>query len=673
MNNTTNNQILLIMNSYLLPPVLRKVFSLLALSMLSTFLFSQETADLVMYNGNIITINPDDDIVEAVAVKDSVFIYVGTSTEVQTYIGSETEVIDLDGLTVTPGIIDAHTHMIYYGQAENQYVNLRPPEVTSIDEIVARIEERVNEIAPGEWIVGDGFFRLEDGRLPTKSDLDPVSPNNPVILNSMGGHFGTANSVALDTAGITDTTANPSGGFIEHDSVTGEVNGILWNHPGMDMVRKYIPAFDTSELIYDVKYAQEVYLADGLTSIQDVNTRGRSRIYAYTKTAIDGDLKIRTYMHFTIEKPHDAITALEHVPLFKFPMIAHGGCKFLLDGQPPTSFTYNPHPGTSWNMSTWNPDTLKKYVKMLHREGRQISFHVMGDAAIDMALDAIEEAQQDTLITDIRHRLEHVMIPTGQSLSRMKDLGVIVCMQPGAIYTGGDYYNYYWKDEINRLMPLRAMIDSGLHVSLGSDFPTVIELDPRVALWGALVRKTSSGLVISPGQRITMQEALRAHTYEAAYASYDEDVKGSIEIGKYADMTLWTKDFYNITPAEILDADIAMTIVGGTIYDYTDIEDVCADNQNRPFDLHPNNPNPFSDQTKINVSVYGEPQYLKLAIYNLNAEKVKVISKGILPSGDHSFVWNGTDQNGSKLTSSVYFIKASNNKYSQVKRVVLLD
>lgn len=642
-------------------------------SFLSGTLLSQETAQLVMYNGNIITVNSDDDIVEAVAVKDSIFIYVGTNTGVEEYIGAETEVIDLDGLTVTPGIIDAHTHMIYFGQAENQYVNLRPPEVTSIDEILAKIEERVNEVGPGVWVIGDGFFRLEDGRLPTKWDLDQVSPNNPVILNSMGGHFGTANSVALDTAGITDTTANPPGGFIEHDSVTGEVNGILWNHPGMDMVRKYIPAFDTSELIYDVKYAQDVYLADGLTSIQDVNTRGRSRIFAYSKTALDGDLKIRTYMHFTIEKPHDAITAIEHIPLFKFPMIAHGGCKFLLDGQPPTSYTYNPHPGPSWNMSTWNADTLKKYVKMLHREGRQISFHVMGDAAIDMALDAIDEAQQDTLITDIRHRLEHVMIPTAQSLKRMKDLGVLVCMQPGAIYTGGDYYNYYWEDDINRLMPLRAMIDSGLHVSLGSDFPTVIELDPRVALWGALVRKTSSGLVISPGQRITMREALRAHTYEAAYASFDEDVKGSIETGKYADMTVWTKDLYNITPAEILDAKIVMTIVGGTVYDYTDVDDIYADNQNKPFDLSPNSPNPFSDQTEINLNVYREPQYLKLAVYNLKAEKVKLISQKIMQPGNHTFIWDGTDQNGNKLTSSVYFIKVTNNKYAQVRRAVLAD
>ncbi|MCF8228617.1 MAG: amidohydrolase family protein [Bacteroidales bacterium] len=625
-----------------------------------------------MFNGNIITVNPADDIAEAVAVKDSLFIYVGTNTEVQAYIGDQTEIIDLDGLTVTPGIIDAHTHMIYFGQAENQYVNLRPPEVTSIAEILAKIEERVNEVEPGDWIVGDGFFRLEDGRLPTKWDLDPVSPNNPVILNSMGGHFGTANSIALDTAGITEATENPPGGFIEHDSITGEVNGILWNHPGMDLVRKHIPAFDTSELIYDVKYAQDFYLADGLTSIQDVNTRGRTRIFAYSKTAYDGDLKIRTYMHFTIEKPHDAVVAIEHIPLFKYPMISHGGCKFLLDGQPPTSFTYDPHPGPSWNVSTWNADTLKKYVKMLHRDGRQLSFHVMGDAAIDMALDAIEEAQQDTFITDIRHRLEHVMIPTAQSLHRMKELDVLACMQPGAIYTGGDYYNYYWEHDINRLMPLRAMIDSGLHVSLGSDFPTVIELDPRVALWGALVRKTSSGLVIAPGQRISMQEALRAHTYEAAYASFDEDVKGSIEIGKYADMTVWTRNFYNITPAEILDANVVMTIVGGTVYS-TNNEEVSAEKGQKPFCLHSNIPNPFSHQTQIKFSIYNEPQYVKLAIYDLNANLVKTIKEEKMNPGDYSLTWDGCNQNGSRLTSSVYFIKLTNNKYAQVRRTVLFD
>lgn len=656
---------------------LRKVVFSLTLLLFSIQCFSQEKADLVMYNGNIITVNPNDDIVEAVAVKDSLFVFAGSNEDVQDYIGDETQVIDLDGFTVTPGFIDAHTHMLYYGQAENEYVNLRPPEVTSIAELVSKIEERANQIEPGEWIIGDGFFKLEDGRLPTKWDLDPVTPNNPVILNSMGGHFGTANSVALDSAGITNETPNPPGGLIERDSITGEATGVLWNHPGMDLVRMHIPPLDTNVLIEDVKYAQEYYLPYGLTSIQDVNTRGLTRFYAYSKTAYDGDLKIRTYMLFTIERPHDVTIAIEKTPLFQFPMISHGGCKFLLDGQPPTSYTYNPHPGPSWNLATWNADTLKKYVKMLHRDGRQIAFHVMGDAAIDLALDAIEEAQQDTTIPDIRHRLEHVMIPRAESLSRMKDLGVLVCMQPAAIFTGGDYYMYYWPDDYTRLMPLRAMIDSGLHMSIGSDYPTVIELDPKVALWSALVRKTASGVLITPGQRITMKEALYAQTYEAAYAAHEEDIKGSIEVDKYADMTVWSDDLYNITEPEILDLEVKMTIIGGTVYSYTDIDDIYSNDKNKAFDLMPVTPNPFSNKTEINITINdinnGKPQFVKLAIYNLNAEKVKTIYEAELMPGNHSLIWDGTDQNGNRLTSSVYFIKLTNNKYSQVRRAVLLD
>ncbi len=658
-------------------PLGKKVLLSFLISILFSYCMSQETADLVLYNGNIITVNTNDDIKEAIAVKDSLFIMVGSNEDVETYIGEGTKVIDLEGLTVTPGIIDAHTHMIYYGQAENQYVNLRPPEVTSIDEIKAKLEERVSQIEPGEWIIGDGYFKLEDGRLPTKWDIDPVTPDNPVILNSMGGHFGTANSCALDSAGITNETEDPPGGIIEHDSVTGEVNGVLWNHPAMDLVRKFIPPFDTSLLIEDVKYAQDYYIPYGITSIQDVNTRGITRFYAYTKTASDKELEIRTYLLFTIERPQDAYNAIDKLPLFQYPMISHGGCKFLLDGQPPTSYTYNPHPGPSWNLATWNADTLKKYVKMLHSDGRQLSFHVMGDAAVDLALDAIEEAQQDTLIPDIRHRLEHVMIPRAQSLKRMKELGVLACMQPGVIFTGGDYYMYYWPDDYNRLIPLRAMIDSGLHVSLGSDYPTVIELDPRLSLWAALVRKTASGVYISTGQRITMKEALRAHTYEAAYASFEEDVKGSIEIGKYADMTVWSDDLYNLEPAEILDLEVRMTIIGGKVYDYTDIRDNYVDDKSKPFQLSQNSPNPFSNDTEIKVKVFDtkneRSQYLKLAVYDLNAKRVNILKEGKFQPGEYSFIWDGTDENGNRLTSSVYFIKLTNNKVAQVVRAVLLD
>jgi len=657
-----------------------RIFSLLLFpfSLLSILpIHAQEVADMVLINGNIITVSPNNDIVEALAIKDSMFIKVGTNFVIDPYIGDETEIIDLGGKTVTPGLIDAHTHLMYYGQAENEYVNLRPPEVTSIAEIVAKIEERVAQIEDGEWIVGDGFFMLEDQRMPTKYDLDPVSPNNPVILNSMGGHFGTVNSNALDIAGVTASTPNPTGGIIEKDTVTGEPTGVLWNHPAMDVVRLHMPPYDPQLLIEDVQYAQEYYLPFGITSFQDVNTRGLGRLYAYGQNAINNDLKIRGYLLFTIEHPSDVDLCLDNTQLYRFPMLAYGGNKFLLDGQPPTSFTYESHPGPSWNMPTWNYDSLEVAVKRLHREGRQCSFHVMGDAAIDMALDAIEAAQNDTLIPNIRHRLEHVMIPTYESLQRMKELDVLVCMQPAAIYTAGEFYFYYWGPErIQRLMPLRSMIDTGLHVSLGSDYPTVPSLDPRLALWSAMTRKTSSGNIINEDEGITIREALYAHTIEAAYAAFEEDLKGSIEVGKYADMTVWTDNLYEQAVDEILENEIVMTIVGGTLQGPAGLGNHYQTKEQCPFSLNYAVPNPFKHTTEIsfhvNESSTDNPLKLKLAVYNILGEKVKTLAEQKFAPGDHKYIWDGTDEQGNRVHGTVYFIKLTSGKHADVERVIMI-
>lgn len=195
-------------------------------------------------------------------------------------------------------------------------------------------------------MIGDGFFQISDGRLPTRSDLDPVSPNNPVFLNSMGGHFGTANSRALELAGITRDTPNPVGGVIEKDPSTGEPTGVLWNHPAQDLVRVHYPPFEVEDMVKNVTFAQERFIAEGLTGFQDVNTRGLVRFRAYQ--AAEPDLKLRGYLLFTIEKPEDATVALEYTDLFTGALLSHGGNKFLLDGQAPTSYTYEPHPGPSY-------------------------------------------------------------------------------------------------------------------------------------------------------------------------------------------------------------------------------------------------------------------------------------------------------------------------------------
>ncbi|MBI4517793.1 MAG: amidohydrolase family protein [Deltaproteobacteria bacterium] len=522
-----------------------------------------EEADLVLLNGKIITVDATDSIAQAVAVKDGLISKVGSNLQVRALAGRGTKLMFLNGKTVTPGLIDAHNHLAVYGQVEHDFVNLRPP-VDSIAEIVALIAERVGQVQPGEWVIGDGFFTLTDGRVPTRWDIDPVSPNNPVFLNSIGGHFATANSQALAIAGIDADTPNPVGGIIEKHPETGQPTGRLWNHPAMDLVRAYFPPLTVEGLVAAIKFAQDRFVAEGITTFEDVNTRGLVRLQAYEQA--EDELKLRGYLLFTIERAQDAAIAIQQTHVFARPMLAYGGSKFLLDGQAPTSYTYEPHPGPSYDLPTWDPDTLKAVVKRLHQAGHQIAFHVMGDRAIDLALDAIEEALIETPRADHRHRLEHAAIPTAAAIERIKRLGVVVSTQPHVLYESGESLVSTWGPErAERLMPLRSFLDQGIGLALGSDFPTVPELSPQLTLWAAVTRQIKSGAVLTPNERITIREALRAHTMGSAYAAFEDNLKGSIEEGKFADFDVWSGDLYSVAADQIRNLKTVATIIGGKI------------------------------------------------------------------------------------------------------------
>ncbi len=624
-------------------------------------------ADLVLFNGKIITVDADQTIAQAVAVKDSLIMQVGTGAEIEPLIGPDTDVRNLNGRTVTPGMIDAHLHLMYYGQGENDFVNLRPPAVTNIRQVVDKIKQRIDESAPGDWIIGDGFFQLEDMRLPTKADLDPVSPDNPVFLNSMGGHYGCANSKAMEIAGVTSETPDPVGGIIERDSTSGEPNGVFWNHPAMDVVRQYIPPLDPELLAQDVLFGQEKCLIVGLTSYQDVNTRGFTRVMGYVN-AVDS-IKVRAFILFTIERPEDAETSLDFLDVYKGPKLSLGGDKFLLDGQPPTSYTYDPHPGPSWELPTWDPDSLRKVVIELHRAGHQLAFHAMGDAAIDLALDVIEAALEDTPRDDHRHRIEHCMIPTQAALERIKRLGVVVSVQPSAIYESGHFYVGFWGTErVKRFKPVRTMLDMGIPVALGTDYPTISYIAPKYTLWSAVTRISEKGFRLAGEEAISIQEALYAHTMGSAYAAFEEDVKGSIEEGKYADMTVWSDDMYSIPVSEIKDLYVISTIVGGTVYNNPN---VFVNDRIEPYipeqsQLLQNYPNPFNAGTSI-VFELAARSIVEIDLLNIRGQHIDNIVHDRYTAGRHKIPFKA-----GHLPSGVYFIRMTAGPFLQVRKLVLI-
>ena len=571
----------------------------------------------------------------------------------------------MNGRCVTPGMIDAHLHLMYYGQTKKDFVDLRPPEITTLEELLAKIEASLQEVEPGEWINGDGFFNLD--RFPTKYDLDPISPDNPVFLNSMGGHFGSANSAALNAAGITAETPDPVGGIIERDSLTGEPTGVLWNHPAMNMVRMFYPTLDVEDLKEDILFAQERCIPVGITSYQDVNTRGMTRVLGYYN-ALDS-LKVRATIMFTVEYPEDADISLEQLFVYKGPWLSLPGDKFLIDGQPPTSYTYDPHPGPSWDLPTWNPDTLKAVVKELHRAGHQLAFHCMGDHCIDLVLDALEEALIDFPRDDHRHRLEHFMIPTEAALDRVRDLNLIVSLQPSAIYTSGEFYIRYWGQErIQRLKPFRSCLDRGIPVALGTDFPTVLRIAPKYTLWSSIVRMTDLGIVINASEGVTIQEALYAQTMGSAYAAFEEDVKGSIEVGKYADMVVWSDDLYTIPTEQLPDVYVISTIIAGTVYNNPNVGVEETQEVLRPSDfrLHQNYPNPFNAMTVIPFTL-PHAERVRIDLLNVKGQVVQNIANRVYDAGYHT-----ESLDGRTLSSGIYFIRMEADRFHQVVKMELV-
>ncbi len=527
-----------------------------------------EAADTVLVNGNIVTINDRQPSAKALAVKDGKILYVGDEKSARSLAGANSVLMDLKGRTVTPGLIDAHCHMSACGLLGGAYVDVNWPAVFTVQEMQQRLAERIAVTPPGEWVIGMGWVTF-DGRYPNKHDLDPISPNHPLFITSMGGHMAVVNSRALELAGITADTPDPGNGRFLREA-NGQPDGTVMNHPAMDYFRRLWSASlqDVSVMEDSIFSPQARFAAMGVTSFQDVYARGMERMQAYFDLAARGEMTIRGQVMNVLEYIQELEGRIDEIQAMRLEndFMHFAGAKFQLDGAAEASFTLEPHSGIAWNIPIWQPQNLNEAVRAFHDAGLQVSCHTIGDAAVDMALNAIEAAMNANPRPDPRHRIEHAILNSDSALQRTKDLGIVISTQPTAIRMFADGLERIWGPErVQRMVPTRTWLDMGVPVCLSSDAPSMPWWDPMSTLYSSIVRVSATKKPVSPDQALTMEEAIYCHTLAGAYADFAENTRGSLEAGKLADLIVWHDDPYSTALKNIPELSIDLTMVGGRV------------------------------------------------------------------------------------------------------------
>ncbi len=646
------------------------------------FAIPGDEADLILYNGKIITVDKQDNIYKAIAIKGGKIVKLGTDAEIKPMGGAACVYVNLDGKTVTPGLIDSHYHMMYYGQQFwPGYLNIRHPLVKNKADVLKLVGDRAKQIPANTWISGNQGFYIPVEEPFDKTDLDVVSPNNPVYLRHGSGQYAVVNSKALEVAGVTKSTPNPVSSFIGRDS-KGNPDGILSHYPAENLVAKFATGYGDrtkEQKIEDIERGQNLCLEAGYTSVQDVIIGSTDDILVYKDFSNSGKLRVRLYTLLYLNTEDQVNYQAANFKPGNSGLFTFGGWKLAMDGgfAAKTILMYDTTMlAADLSYPYFDQATLNRMVSTLHNTGLQVAVHVGGDRGIDMTIKAFEEAMKKNPRSDPRHRIEHGQFPTDSALQHMKNSKIILSTQPQWIQWHGDGYTQSTSAEaMSRMLPLKKMMGMGIPLAFGCDVPASIYQEPKYAFSGAVYRRTSTGVNLSQDQRLTIQEALRTHTMGSAYASFSESTTGSLEPGKFADLVVWSHDLYTMPMLEFLNLKSLLTIVNGQIgYNAGQLQiTTSASKFNSPygFELSQNFPNPFREFTTIQFRTpeHGETE---LCIYNQLGQKVAILVSGPMEAGSHSAFWRGTNDEGEKLKPGIYICEMKSGNFLSRKKVILL-
>jgi len=532
----------------------------------------------ILYNGKIRTFASETSTCEAIACAGSRIVAAGSSDEIRRLAGSDTQAIDLRGRTAIPGLTDTHVHLSEKGTAEMELVDCRDfyIDVHSVADILQRLANAAASAPKGSWIVAHGSpmqdFRLTDKRFPDRHDLDRAVPDNPVSV-SFGAHITIANTPALAAAKITRDTPDPAGGHIKHDRQTGEPTGELHERAQL-IVKKVAPEFNYLQLKDGIVFALNQCLERGVTTVHDI-VRYAEPVRAYQELYKEGRMHARvSILPRVIESMIESKSLIELglITGFGNEWLRIGGVKMSIDGgiTGRNACFYDPYEDDEHNhgIIRIQQDELNHTVQICHDAGLRCCVHAIGDRAFDMALDAYENAVAKSPRKDHRHRIEHMgnWLCTPERMQRMVRDGVIAIPNIAIGYYVGDaILDCVGEKRLTKAFPFHTLLKNGVVIAGGSDSPGYWPVDPLRDIAACVSRKMRWGEVWIPEERISVSQAFAMHTTTAAWVGFEENEKGSLEVGKLADVAVLAEDPFEVQPEMIKDLKVEMTLVGGEI------------------------------------------------------------------------------------------------------------
>ena len=531
----------------------------------------QVQADMILQNGTIYTANDAQWTAAAVAIKGDEIIFVGSVADAQNFIGENTNIFDLGGDTVFPGLTDAHTHIKWVGQRE---LGLNLQNIDDLGETVEAIRLYAENIAEGDWITGKGWIEQKwaDQRFLNKSDVDYFSKNKPLVVTRGGEHSILANSKAMEIAGITRDTPDPVGGSILKDE-NGEPSGMFIDN-AMALIRNHIPAPTREEEKKSLQAGLDFMSRMGWTQVQEAGG-DYADVELLKEIHAEGKLKTRLY-YFMLSGEEGAKLLERGAEYSEDNMLDIAGIKYFGDGGLGSRGAALLEPYDDENTSGLvlidGDKALDVYIEAL-KKGIQIETHAIGDYTNRFVLDLYEEAfkavpEAERVNENPRWRIEHAQIIHPDDQIRYKELGIIAAVEASTVKA--DLYFAPARIGSERLKTAylwKTLIDQGIHVTAGTDAPVEVG-DPRVEFFSLVARTDFNGFHTDDwniDEKVDHKTALKMMTINAAYAAFQEDIRGSIEVGKKADFSIFDKDWMTIEPSEIMDSEAVMTIVGGRV------------------------------------------------------------------------------------------------------------